>query len=730
MRKRLRINLQTRYSMQIMLIILVSMICLSVFSVWNFSTAARNVENVTGSAIESHLEEQLRERAEVMTEYLGQNLANALLVYDLQSMRQQLSTATSQTDVQFAYVYDARGLIVHDGSMAIDAYGLSLDKLLGWEASALRKPRAMRSGNDLQFARPIHIGDEVLGGVAIGLSLDIVAAETAGLRGDLEQLRQESLRKELSYSITFTILFTLIGALLALVTGRRLASPIRKLARHARQFGRGEFDQQVEIKRNDEIGDLANAFGSMQQSLQSHQKEIQFLAYHDALTGLPNRASMVSALESLCLDCREQESIGAVLFIDLDDFKPVNDTLGHEAGDMVLKNAAQRLLACMESDAASDCKIKGHGLSSVARLGGDEFTVMLANVESKDQTAQIAREILSELCNPFEVNGREIYIGASIGIAMFPADGRDAESLLARADVAMYHAKRRGKHAYEFFEDFMLQETRDNLFKINDLREALNIDGLTVHYQPIFAAASEQVVGAEALVRWHHPRRGLIKAAEFIEVAEKSGEIERLGRWALERVCRDLAGWREGGLDGLFVSMNISSQQLLRTDLPDYVTGALSQWGLSARDLRIEASENRFVGTGGDAASVLREWNQAGFEIWIDNFGSGSASLLNLLSVPARGIKLDPTFIKNITTDERLRTFVKSIIKMAHSLHLEVCAVGVTSKSLYGWLQENGCRYLQGQYLGPELNAQDFMRHLKFKQDDDDGKQSRNLQVI
>lgn len=727
---RLRINLQTRYSLQIMLLILVSMLCLSIFSVWHFSDAAYEVESVSSAAIESHLEEQLRERAGVMTEYLAEDLKNAILTLDLKTMYSLLATARSQSDVQFAYVYDAQGRILHDGSLEIATYARSLDDLLGWQAGTLRQPQAMLFGNAMQFARPIKVGDEVLGGVAVGLSLSIVAAETVQLREKLKQLTERSVRKEVSYATTFTLLFMLAGALLALVTARRLAFPIRVLAEQAQKLGRGVFDQQVEIRRGDEVGDLAKAFDSMQESLKANQKEIQFLAYHDPLTGLQNRASMVAALESLCAACRTEDTIGAVLFIDLDDFKPVNDTLGHEAGDAVLRSAAERLLECLESEAAQNLKIDGHGPKSVARLGGDEFTVMLANIDDPEQAANAAREILHALCQPFVVNGRDIFIGASIGIALFPGDGRDAESLLARADVAMYNAKRRGKHAFSFFEEFMLEETRKRLFLINDLRSALNSDGLTVHYQPIVAAASGKVVGAEALVRWHHPRRGLIRASEFIEVAEKSGEIERLGRWALDRVCRDLASWREAGLEGLFVSINISSQQLMRADLPDYVLGALSQAGLGARDLRFEASESRFAVGSGDAAAVLQEWAAAGFEIWIDNFGSGSASLLNMLSVPARGIKLDPKFIKSVTTDERLRNFVGSVIKMAHSLQLEVCAVGVTSKALNSWLSENGCRYLQGQFLGPELNASDFIRHLTFNPDSNDDGQARAFQII
>ncbi|NNF51968.1 MAG: EAL domain-containing protein [Gammaproteobacteria bacterium] len=730
MSRTLRINLQTRYSLQIMAIIFAGMISLSAFSVWHFSSAAHEYESVTMSAIESHLEEQLRERAEVMTEYLAQDLSNALLVYDLQAMLRQLGTATAQSDVLFAYVYGADGLIVHDGSPEITEFGRPLDELLGWEASILREPRAVLSGKDLEFVRPINLGAEALGGVAVGLSLKVVAAETAGLSSELRQLSGQSLRKEISYAATFTLLFVLAGALLALVTARRLAGPIRRLAGHARQVGRGQFGQQVDIRRNDEVGDLVSAFGNMQQSLEANQKEIAYLAYHDPLTGLQNRASMITALNELCADCRQKETMGAVLFIDLDDFKPVNDTLGHEAGDAVLRSTAKRLLACLESDLASGCIIGGEGLKSAARLGGDEFTVMLTNLGDEMRAASICDEILKELSRPFEVNGREIFIGASIGVSVFPQDGRDAESLLARADVAMYHAKRHGKHAHKFFEEHMLEETRAKLFLINDLRSALSSEGLTMHYQPIVAAASGRVIGAEALVRWQHPRRGLIKAAEFIEVAEKSGEIERLGQWALDKVCADLAGWRESGLDGLFVSINISSQQLMRADLHDYVTGALSRWGLGSRDLRIEASEDRFAKNAEGATSVLREWNAAGFEIWIDNFGSGAGSLTSLLGVPARGIKLDPSFIKGITTNERLRTFVSSIIKMAHSLQLEVCAVGVTSAALADWLKENGCRYLQGQFLGPELNAENFIGHLRFKPGGGNDENPRSLKAI
>ncbi len=707
MKPRWRFDLRTRYSVQIMLVILTSMIGLSLLSVWQLRTTASQVETVTSSALQSHLEQQVRERGLVMSEFLAQNLTNALLGLDLHRMRDELATTIAQRDVMFAYLYDEQGRIIHDGSPAIETYGEQLADTLGWQVNPGPAPQTRMTKTALHVARPIFVADEYRGGVAVVLSLEVVAAETAGLRHALDDLAQKQLRKELLYASIVMLLFLLGGALLALVTGRRLASPIRDLANQARRLGEGNFDPVVSIGRNDEIGDLASAFRAMQDNLANSQQAIQHLAFHDALTGLPNRAQLVADLENMCAEARA----GSLLFIDLDDFKPVNDSLGHEAGDALLAATAARLrdsvkmaVAALESEEVDEF--------SVARLGGDEFTVLLQGTADRQAATSVANQILDALGQPFNIRGHEIFIGASIGIAGFPDDGDDAEALFARADVAMYQAKHNGKQAVCFYQPYMLDETRSKLFLMNDLRGALDRNDLTVHYQPILAATSGNVVGAEALVRWNHPQRGLIKAAEFIDVAEKSGEIERLGRWALEQVCNDLAAWRESGLEGLFVSINISSRQLLRADLPDLVAGMLSRWGHLPGDLRIEASEHRVLTQLDEVAGVLRKWNAAGFELWIDHFGSGAASFVNLRQVPARGIKLDPQFLKDMSSDDRTRKFVGAVLDMARTMNLEVCAVGVSSSAQAQWLSERGCRYLQGRWLGPELSARDLLQYL------------------
>lgn len=715
MSRGVRFNLQTRYSVQILGAILVTVVGLSLVSLHELRTVAIKVQEVTNQSFETHLEEQVIERGQVMADYLVQNLANPIVRYDMQAIRELLRTTALQQDVLFAYVFDAEGKIIHDGSPEVMTFGQAIDDILQWGVTGNLAPAPRLLGGTLHIVSPVLLGGKPIGGVAIGMSLDLVSAEISQLRNTLEELTNRSVQSELAIAAVATLLFTLFGTLFALIAGRRLAKPIRELAEMARRVGQGDFDNEFEISRNDEVGDLAKAFSNMSVDLKASNREVRFLAYHDPLTGLSNRARLRDSIGELCTRCRENGSKGAVLFIDLDDFKPVNDTLGHDAGDALLRNAAERLKDCLRTGPGSTWRFGNDETRSIARPGGDEFTIILEGLYEREDASIVAARVLEELCRPFQVQGHEVSIGASIGIATYPDDGRDGESLLSHADVAMYAAKRKGKHAFCFYEETMYERTRDKLFMINDLRRALDDNGFDVHYQPIVGGNSGRTVGAEALVRWHHPERGLINAAEFIEVAEKSGEAERLGRYVLERVCADLASWRKHGIEGLFVSINISTRQLLREDLPDLMTGLLASHGLSPRDLRIEASEQRILSQLGERTSLLHELNQAGFEIWVDQFGSGPASLLNLRRVPARGIKLSREFIGELATDARSRQFVKALIEMASSVNLEVCAVGVTSDAQAAWLQMQGCKYLQGQFIGSELTAEKLPGYLEFQ---------------
>ena len=715
MSARVRFNLQTRYSVQILAAIIVTVVSLSVVSYFELQHSAAMVRDVTNQSFKTHLEKQVEERGQVMSEYLVQDLANAMVRYDMQAMRELLRTTNDQQDVKFAFVFDRNGKVVHDGSAEVFTHGQRIDDVLNWPLREdFRKAQRVQD-NMLQLVSPVELGDTLLGGIAIGLSLDPVSTEISQLGSSLERLTENSIRSERNVTIVATAFFLLLGILFSLFAGRRLAKPIRELADMALRVGQGHFGNEFEISRNDEVGDLAAAFRTMSYDLEKSNKEVQFLAYHDPLTGLPNRARLRESIDTLCANCKENGSKGAVIFIDLDDFKPVNDTLGHEAGDALLRDCAERLKDCLRTDPGNRWCLAGDVQKSVARLGGDEFTIVLEGMSDREDAAVVAAKVLDELCRPFQVMGHEVSIGASLGISIFPEDGRAGESLLSHADVAMYCAKRKGKHAFCFYEETMYEETRDKLFMINDLRRALDSDGLDVHYQPIIGGSSGRTVGAEALVRWHHPERGLINAAEFIEVAEKSGEIERLGRYVIERVGTDLANWRQQGIDDLFVSINISSRQLVHANLPGLFGDMLANHGLRTRDLRIEVSESRILSQLAEGANVLNELSEAGFKIWVDKFGSGQASLLNLRRTPACGIKLSREFICDLATNARSRQFVKALIDMTRSVDMEVCAVGVTCEAQAAWLRLQGCRYLQGQFMGPDLRANELPGFLDFQ---------------
>ena len=715
MRQGVRLNLQARYTVQIVIIIAVIAVSLTLLSAMQFKSRADEISGVTSDSFATHLHDEVRERGWILERNLASSLAIPLLHLDMRAMREQLQATIAQQDVMFAYVYDVDGKIVHDGSDAVSLYGQHIDDRLGWPASKLVRASQRTVNNELHVVSPVLLGDKIMGAIAIGVSLDSANAKIFELEKDIDVLHAQNRRDELRVAGAFTVLSLALGSLFALFAGYRLAKPMRELARQARRLGQGVFDDEIDIRRNDEVGDLANSFRTMSYDLQASNREINFLAYHDVLTGLPNRVRFKEKLDELCDGCKEHGSLGAVLFVDLDGFKPINDTLGHYAGDALLCEVADRLQQCLRTEPCQEWCLDGGEAQSVARLGGDEFAIALKGLDDPQDAALVARRVLAELSTRFRIAGEDVTIGASIGIAMCPDNGRDADSLLGFADMAMYSVKRDGKQSYRFYEEFMYERTRDRVHLIRDLRRALDNDELQLRYQPIAASDSGRTVGAEALVRWHHPERGLMRAGEFIDLAEKSGEIGRLGRWVLDRVCQDLGAWRKQGIDEFFVSINFSSQQMLHDDLPEFVTASLERHGLSTSDLRLEAGEDRFFAEGDGMAELLSPWTTAGFEVWVDQFGSGPASLLNLLRVRPHGVKLSPAFIADITVDSRARQFVEGILAFAKMVNLDVCAVGVTSEAAANWLREHGCRYLQGQYLGPELGVSDLADYLEFQ---------------
>jgi diguanylate cyclase (GGDEF)-like protein/PAS domain S-box-containing protein len=422
----------------------------------------------------------------------------------------------------------------------------------------------------------------------------------------------------------------------------------------------------------------------------------------DPLTHIPNRLYFIDRLESAIESAREQGSLFAVLFIDLDQFKTVNDSLGHVAGDELLIDAAGRLRAGMRTSTRPGDQAK----SVVARVGGDEFAILLTNMRNKTDPSIVATRILERLGEPFYLEGRHVDATASIGIAIGSPDSTP-ESLLRNADTAMYHAKANGKSRFEFFNEAMREEVVARFEIATGLRKAIDMQQLVLYYQPIVSTLDAHICGFEALVRWNHPERGLIPPGEFIPIAEESDLIVLLGRWVLRESCRQMAAWHKNfnSVPPLIINVNISSRQLSDSRLIDDVEFALAESGLNPESLSIEVTESSLIENTEQTLTTLNRLKAMNIRLEIDDFGTGYSSLSYLRRLPFDTLKIDRSFINELSSGSDGLDMVKAIVEMAHSLRLEVIAEGVETEGQLSRLRELGCKYLQGFLFSKSVSA-------------------------
>ena len=425
----------------------------------------------------------------------------------------------------------------------------------------------------------------------------------------------------------------------------------------------------------------------------ANEARIDYLAHHDPLTGLINRYNLENRLSQALLSAHRDDQRVAVMFIDMDRFKAINDTLGHHVGDQLLIEVARRLKASVrESDI-------------VARLGGDEFVVALTALTDNMDAAPVAEKILRALGQPYAIGGGEQHSSPSIGIAVFPCDGEDGETLMKNADTAMYHAKENGRNNIQFFTAGMNEAASERLTLEKELRLALREGGLHLHYQPQVRVRDYGVFGVEALARWSHPTLGDIPPLKFIPIAEESGLIEALGEWVLDEACRQLAAWRAAGIDGIRMAVNLSAQQLRSPGLVPSVSGVLGRHGLQGRDLELEITESVAMENPERAIGQLQGLRDLGIQLAIDDFGTGYSSLAYLKRLPIQVLKLDRTFVRDIETDESDAAISAATLALAHNLGLQVIAEGVESEAQRDFLISHRCDYLQGYLFSRPLPA-------------------------
>ena len=437
--------------------------------------------------------------------------------------------------------------------------------------------------------------------------------------------------------------------------------------------------------------------------------QVRYLAMYDSLTGLPNRVLLKDRLEQSIQRAARGGKLFAVLYIDLDLFKDVNDSLGHGTGDLLLQSIAKRFLSSTR------------GSDTLARLGGDEFILSVQDLQSYEGVHTVAHQVLNHFSRPFQVDAHEIYITASIGVAIYPSDGEISGDLVRNADAAMNHAKKLGRNCYQFFSIEMQTRIMNRLARQNDLRKALEFRELVLHYQPRIDTASGRVVGMEALVRWLHPVKGLIPPGEFIPLSEESGLIVPLGEWVLAEACRQTGIWLKMGFAPLKVSVNVSPVQFRRSDVLETVRRVLAETGLPPGNLEIELTENTLMQLGvppkegeGDRppmalADILRSLRELGISIALDDFGTGYSSLSYLNHFPIDVLKIDRSFVSVIDASDG-SPIITAIIAMAEKLGMRVVAEGVETDGQRSFLVEHGCHELQGYLLGRPVNRQDFER--------------------
>ncbi len=519
------------------------------------------------------------------------------------------------------------------------------------------------------------------------------------------------------------------GALLLLVvTGsvvflsvwvtRGIITSLNKLSKGAKSIGEGGLTHRIELKSRDEFRDLANHFNEMVENLQQttvsrdllskeveerkrSEEQISHMAYYDQLTGLPNRALLLDRIDQALIMAQRQSTIFAVLFFDLDRFKIINDTLGHTMGDEVLKNVANRLTGYLRKS------------DTLARQGGDEFTVVAQNIKSIKDISKIAENIFSAFKGPFNINGQKFSISVSMGISIYPNDGVDADTLIKNADIALYKSKDEGRNSYCFYNSTMDEGIAKRLTLGNKLCQAIEKDEFLIHYQPQVNTATGEIFGLEALVRWQEPEGELISPGEFIPVAEDTGLIIPLGEWVLREACRQNKKWQDAGLNEVTVSVNISMLQFKQKEFVDKVKTILDETGLAPKYLELELTESIVMKDVDSTLKILHELKSMGLRLSIDDFGTGYSSLEYLKRMPIDMLKIDQSFMKDITVSPDDIVIAKAIIQMAHNLQMDIIAEGVESREQLELLNTLKCNRVQGYLFSRALLCDDVTGLLK-----------------
>ncbi|RXT04548.1 EAL domain-containing protein [Ammoniphilus sp. CFH 90114] len=528
-----------------------------------------------------------------------------------------------------------------------------------------------------------------------------------GLVNDYK-LIEDVLSEQLYNNAIISIVILLIVFMVSYSLAGYLVRPVQYILQKVEEISKGDFSVRVERNSKDEIGLLSDGINTMSQNLESYTKQIRYQAEHDSLTNLPNRRAFTTQLQKHIEKADMNKDTIAVMFLDLDRFKSVNDGLGHTFGDQLLIAVANRML---------------DSLGQAYRIGGDEFTIILTDT-SREEVGKMAQKILTMLNQPFTLDEHEVFVTTSIGISLFPTDGESVEHLVKNADIAMYRAKEEGKNTYHFFNSELNEQLLKRTTLERELRKALQRNEFQLYYQPKVNMKTGQITGVEALIRWFHPEMGLVSPGEFIPIAEETGLIKSIGDWVLRTACAQNKLWQEQGYPPMRVAVNLSAQQFQQSNLIHTIMDVLEQTKLEAKYLEIEITENVAMSNADFVIEKLNKLKSLGIHLAIDDFGTGYSSLSYLKKFPIDTLKIDRSFIRDISKDIDNETIITTIIVMAHHLKLNIVAEGVEEEHQLSFLRQQNCHEIQGFLIARPLSVQDFERNFQNLQEVAAGYQS------
>lgn len=509
------------------------------------------------------------------------------------------------------------------------------------------------------------------------------------------------------------LVIALSGLIFYLRVFGMILKPVEVLIQATRKISAGEFQPDIEIAGEDELGELADAFRVMGRQLEDSGRQIAHLAYFDPLTELPNRTTLRATLSSMIEEVSRNGKQLAVLFIDLDDFKKVNDRLGHAAGDELLVQVGKRLQRRLRSsDVLADGSQESGPEQVISRRGGDEFNAILNNVHDAREAALVAERLIVDINEPLMIDGSVVTVGASVGVALFPGDGEDADTLLRHADMAMYEAKGLGKNKYYLFTESINAQVHERLEMEQSIAGGLQRNEFEVHYQPKVDLKTLQITGFEALIRWHSPTKGLISPADFIPLAEESQLIHDIGHWMMAETLHQIHEWRTDLPDGIRIAINISARQMAQENFAEHLISLAEQFDVPLTRLEVELTETSILIDEVLVRQHLYALRTAGVKVSLDDFGTGYSSLTFLRSLPIDTVKIDRSFVQRLQDHEESRAIVLSVLELCQKLSLQTVAEGIEKQEQFEILLQHGCDEGQGYLLARPIPADNVLHFL------------------